>query len=45
MIRRLALALALGLMALPAHIVAADTPKPTAGAKKVVFIAGGRSHA
>lgn len=45
MIRSLALVLALGLMAMPAHLAAADAPKQASGAKKVVFIAGGRSHA
>lgn len=44
MIRRLALALAFGLAALPLA-TAADTPKSASAAKKVVFIAGGRSHA
>ena len=43
--RALALAVLLGLLAVSGASYAADAPKPASGKKKIVLVAGGRSHA
>ena len=43
--RALALAVLLGLLAVSGASYAADAPKTASGKKKIVLVAGGRSHA